>query len=318
MSAQIDYSIMPIYEDSLSSVSMTVLTGKTDFIKYEANTKFKNILRTALNENNSFNYPFDSLKTVAVLVSPDKKFRIINWNLPKSDGTYEYFAFMQSYNSNRKAYDLIELIDKSDEITNPEFKTLDKKNWYGAHYYKIIMTKSSGRKYYTLLGWDGNNLLSTRKIIDVITLKSNGKPKFGYSLFRKYKKRAKRVIFEYSEQVSMSLKYEYQHVVIKSKGKVKKEKLPRIRRNDDFRAQGSNKTSESKVKRKKFKMIVFDRLTPSNPNFADLPEYNFPETNIFDGFIFKNGKWLFVKDVDGRNPDSKDPGDIEQGLEPAE
>ena len=64
MSAQIDYSIMPIYEDSLSSVSMTVLTGKTDFIKYEANTKFKNILRTALNENNSFNYPFDSLKTV--------------------------------------------------------------------------------------------------------------------------------------------------------------------------------------------------------------------------------------------------------------
>ena len=57
-------------------------------------------------------------------------------------------------------------------------------------------------------------------------------------------------------------------------------------------------------------MIVFDRLAPidtrNGSTTADLTgQYQFyaPETNILDAFVFENGKWVFVKDVDARNPE---------------
>lgn len=59
-------------------------------------------------------------------------------------------------------------------------------------------------------------------------------------------------------------------------------------------------------------MIVFDRLSPidtrTSKYAANLDgQYQFyvPESNVFDGFIFENGKWYFVKDIDARNPKPK-------------
>ena len=52
-------------------------------------------------------------------------------------------------------------------------------------------------------------------------------------------------------------------------------------------------------------MIVFDRLTPMDPKLEGQYEFYVPETNIFDGFVFYNGKWVFIKEVDARNPDKK-------------
>ena len=47
-------------------------------------------------------------------------------------------------------------------------KKLNYKNWYGCLYYDIIPIKVGKEKYYTLLGWDGNNKNTTKKIIDVV------------------------------------------------------------------------------------------------------------------------------------------------------
>ena len=48
--------------------------------------------------------------------------------------------------------------------------------------------------------------------------------------------------------------------------------------------------------------IVFDRLVPMDPSLVGMYHYYIPETNIFDGFTLENDRWVFMKDVDARNP----------------
>jgi hypothetical protein len=272
-------------EDTLKVLGKIILNGESDFIKYDANEKFLTILESALINQNSFDYTFDSLTTIARLVSPDKRFRIFNWNISKTDGTYEYFGFIQAWNKKKKKYILYPLTDNSDKITKPESQNLDNNNWYGAHYYKILYNKSGGKKYYTLLGWDGNDKLTQKKIIDVLVFNSNEKPIFGASIFKYNKKIQKRIIFEYSSTASMSLKYEEQYMF---SGKWKR------------RISFNQEEQYSLTGKKKRKMIIFDRLSPLDQSLDGQYQFYYPETNIFDAFIFRSGKWSLVKDVDAR------------------
>jgi len=67
--------------------------------------------------------------------------------------------------------------------------------------------------YYILLGWKGNNVKSTKKVIEVLSFKNN-KPVFGMGVFDNSKGN-KRIIFEYTRQASMLLKYlPDQHLIV--------------------------------------------------------------------------------------------------------
>lgn len=191
------------YEKQLKTLGKTILNGKTEEERFDANLKFSAILEKALIEPNSFTFSFDSLTTIARLTSPDKTFKIFNWHVPKDDGSFEYFGFVQTHK--RKKFNVYRLVDKSEEIKLPETKILDHTTWYGAHYYQIVFIKRNNN--YVLLGWDGNNRISTKKIIDVISFSRNGTPKFGAGIFSMEKKYPKRIIFEYSKEAVMSLKF---------------------------------------------------------------------------------------------------------------
>jgi len=190
---------------TLNTLGKEIIGANNDEDKQNANSKFKTLLKTVLKDKNSFQFSFDSLKTVSVLKADDQ-LKIYNWTLPKTDGTYEYFAFLQ-VSSKKDGLNIIELFDKSDEIKTPENKILTTKSWYGALYYKVISDKKLGANKYTLLGWDGNNMLTNKKIIDVITISGNGMIKFGAPIFKMDKKTKRRLIFEYAEEAVMSLKY---------------------------------------------------------------------------------------------------------------
>ena len=272
-------STMYFYEDSLKILSKAILFSKEDFEKYNANKNFINILEEALDYDRKMEFPFDSLKNITHLVSPDKAFRILNWQLPRNDGTYEYFAFIQSLNPKTKKFEIHLLIDKSEEMTSAETMTLDENHWYGALYYKIIPVKKDDRKYYTLLGWDGNNSRSHKKIIEILYFRKDGQPVFGYPLFRNYGKNNKRILFEYSANSYMSLKYDNQYTIIPAQ---KKKSTPQ--------------------KKEKVNLIVFDRIVPMDESLTGQYEFYIPETNVVDGFVFVDGRWVFVKDIDARNP----------------
>lgn len=193
------------YESALNKLSIDLISEANDESKLKVNEEFQLLLKEALSKKGSFDFAFKNIRAISILKSNDKV-KIYNWTLPFNDETYQYFAFVQLKLENEQ-YKLVELIDKSSEITKPETQTLTDKTWFGALYYEIIYDKKLGSDTYTLLGWDGDYNLTNKKIIDVMTISKSGTIKFGSSLFKIEKKSQKRVLFTYSETAVMSLKY---------------------------------------------------------------------------------------------------------------
>lgn len=283
-------AVLRTAEDSLKSYLRKVHYGSNDQEKYEANEKFLKLMASCLADERSMKYPFDSLKNMARLYAPDESFRILNWNLPLENGSHEYFGFLQVKAGNGLEYRVYNLTDRSAEIEAPESMLLTHDRWFGALYYAIIPHKIKDKQYYTLLGWDGNDRLSKKKIIEVLSFKASGKPQFGAGVFRKYKEKDKnvRVIFEYSARAAMTLRWEEQYLRTVAQSRDKKSRTMKVKAEP---------------------MIVFDNLVPLDTrlsaNSTDLiGQYQFyvPETNVLNAFILREGRWYFVKDVDARGP----------------
>merc|ERR1711991_777455 len=113
----------------------------------------------------------------------------------------------QYYNKIKQKYEVVNLKDNSENLRKPENKELDANNWFGCYYYDIILHKKDDINIYTLLGWDGNDKYSDKKIIDVMYFSGKELVKFGIPIF-KYKDDLKnRIILEYSSKTSISLRY---------------------------------------------------------------------------------------------------------------
>ncbi|HJN63746.1 MAG TPA: hypothetical protein QGG91_03425 [Flavobacteriales bacterium] len=207
-SQKVSKQLIAEYEDTLKVMAHTIMNGESQTVKTEANNAFISTLQEVLQFERSFNYPFDSLKTISIKISSDSKVRIYTWLLKKDNGNYQYFGFVHYKNKSKKRYEIITLNDNSENIRRPENEQLDNNNWYGALYYDIIYIKKKGRTYYTLLGWDGNNDISTKKIIDVMYFSGREKIKFGASIFKKGKTTTKRFIIEYNATSTISVRYE--------------------------------------------------------------------------------------------------------------
>lgn len=196
------------YEDTLKVIAERVMNLPLEAEKRIANDALIEYLSEVLLYEKSFNYNFDSLITISRLKSPDKRFRIFNWLLKKDNNTYEYYGIVHYYNNKKKKFELITLIDNSNNIRTPEQENLDATNWYGGLIYDIIYIKKPGKKYYTLLLWDGNDSYSTKKIIDVMYFSGKNKIKFGLPIFKKNAKESqKRIILQYDSKTTVSVKY---------------------------------------------------------------------------------------------------------------
>ena len=184
--------------------------AKSDEEVDSLNLIFKNEMLSFLKLEGAFTYPITKLKTIALLDSPDKLVRIVNWNLEYSDMSYSYCAYVMKWDEDKEEVKIIELVDKLDAYSVKPEGVIDAKNWYGALYYKILPIEYNGKTEYTLLGWDGGTSESNFKIIDVLTFVGNT-AKLGSPLFKQKNSFAKRVVFEYADISSMSLKYEQQY-----------------------------------------------------------------------------------------------------------
>lgn len=252
-------SAQTIGNDSLKLLRQSVIRSQNDSDRTRANETFVLALEKTLQSKVSYEMNFDSLEQVGTLRSPDNAFRIITWNLPFDDETHTYYCYIQTIHRKKKKYAVYKLTDKSAEISSPEKKILGKDNWYGVLYYRVIPFSQKKKTYYALLGWDGNNSLTRKKIIDVMYFDNNGEPKFGDDVFSVGKISNKRVIFEYSAQVVMSLKYHPER-----------------------------------------KQIVFDHLSPSQPEMEGMFQYYGPDFS-YDAFELEKGRWIYKEDVDIRS-----------------
>ncbi len=192
-------------KDSLNTLARIMQRGENDSSRFAAASVYYSILNFILADSSSFTASFDSIPNLSVKTSPDFTFRIYTWVTSNYAGSnYRYFGMVQT-RKNKKT-NLFHLSDSSDVIEKPLGKKLKADHWYGAIYYNIIMNERKGKKYYTLLGWKGINEMFTQKVIDVISFDS-GKPAFGLPVFKANNIYNNRVIFEFTSQAVMSLKY---------------------------------------------------------------------------------------------------------------
>jgi hypothetical protein len=197
--------LMNKFQDSLIKLNDETFNAPSTGERFAKNASFIKTLVNSLKTHSSFSYPFDSLKRVSIVKSPDNSFRIISWFVPLDDGSYRFFGTIQiaTKDGNLK---LFPLIDNTENITDVNAIGTNK-SWYGARYYEIIPVTSSGRQpYYVLIGWKGNSSKTTKKVLEVLSFEK-GEPIFGKPVFEGLKgsNSKNRVVFEYNKLNSMTL-----------------------------------------------------------------------------------------------------------------
>lgn len=252
-----DIKILQQKEDSLRALAVQIIQGRNADDRFSADSSFTRMLVRALKTRHSFHYPFESFQTISVLYAPDSVFRIFTWQMVINENVIRQHGAIQmkTWDGSLKLYPLI---DKSDVTGNVADTIGNHLGWIGAIYYKLIQKKSGNQNYYTLLGFDENNIRSSRKIIEVLHF-TNDEPVFGGRYFSYeedsvFKTSQSRYIMEYKKEAGPRLNYDTDLDMIIMEHLI----------------------SESKEPHKKWTLVG---------------------DGDYEGFAWKNGKWVHVEKV---------------------
>jgi hypothetical protein len=244
-------------EDTLKHFADKLVNANSAAVRFQSDSAFTKILVQALKTPYSFYYRFDSLLNISKLYAPDSSFRIFTWQMVVNENLTRQHGAIQIHTADG-SLKLFPLIDKSDVTTLLADTTADNKGWIGAVYYKILSTNNMNQTYYTLLGFDENNIRSNRKIIEVLSFE-NDLPVFGGSYFSfaedaDKKPTASRHILEYQKDAGARLVYD-----------------------EDL------------------KMIIAEHLySPSN---EPQKKWTLIPDGDYEGFKWQQGKWVHVEKV---------------------
>ena len=242
------------YEDTLKFLGDSMVQSLSWEIRETACIQFLKKMKYALLIENSYLYPFDSIKTISIVKPDDNAFRIITWQLAMKDHTHRYYGTIQMNNPELKMFPLI---DMSPFIRNEQDTLRSANSWYGCLYFNVVKQKYKRNTYYLLFGWDGNDMFSNKKMVDVLTFDKMGAPMFGYPMFllKDNPDPKTRIIIEYKEDASPAMNYD-----------------------------------------EKEKMIIISYLRPENPMSEGIYFTYIPD-GTYVGFYFKKGMWRFKEKV---------------------
>ena len=285
MQSQVNQTI-PESEEKLKQLFDEIMGNADDEERMISGEQFSTLFQQTLIMDGSFEYSFPLLSSVSKLISPKKRFRVYTWNVPLHSGMNRFYGLIQ-LNLYPDSLRVIELVDKSREISDPETAILSPERWYGAIYYEMITKQTAnGEVLYTLLGWHGDNMLMNSKLIEVLTITPQGEIRIGKPVFCNYTElKPTRIIFRHSANATMSLRYEEQSIVTEKRWNAKRR--------------------EFDLSREKTHLIVADRLVPSDPQLEGQYEYYLPAGDMMDGFLFRDACWNFIEEIDARNPTKK-------------
>ncbi len=222
-------------ERQLQALAADVLNHDSLSHKIEQNKRFAGILIEVLRRPESFDYAFDSLKTVSILEAEDHSFRLFTWHIvDKNKDQYYgeqyhyYFGLVQRRYQNEQGkieYLVIPLVEMPQLPRDIESRILDNNTWLGALYYPLKNKKylpkyrmkydMGGKKekgdFYLLLGWNGNDNRSNYKVVETITFdpKDKNRVLFGANVFYFEALPKARALFKYSDYAPFTLNFSY-------------------------------------------------------------------------------------------------------------
>lgn len=215
-------------QKELSVLGKQLRDGETQMKREKAAKEIIPLFRKALSMPGAFQFDFDSLDYMSKLRPDDNSFRLFTWVLKLDGNRFRYFGVMHVKTQDSFIYHPLfdrssdvqaGLVGKKDPNGLIEDSTYSNKNWFGMYYYAIGLVKQKkwfglkSKPYYVLIGWDGNNGVSHKKIVDVIHFE-DGKPIIGAPVFSVENKIQTRFVLEFNAQASITLKYHNEHKMV--------------------------------------------------------------------------------------------------------
>ncbi len=247
-------------EDSLFVLFEQFRKMETPTERKELNETILTYMQENLARPETFEFRFDSLrKRAGILHASDGLFQIFTWNIPLSAWEHEYYGIIQVYDKGTDTCIVYVLHNQTGEILNLLHAGTGADMWPGALYYDMRRNKHGRQVIYTLMGFNFHDRWSDKKIIEVLYFDEEMNPRFGKPVFNTPNGIQHRVVFEFSGEVAMSLRF-----------------------NPDL------------------EMIVYDHLSPIEPELAAHPRFYAPDFS-YDGYKYKKGMWEYRTDLDVRN-----------------
>ncbi|MES2630064.1 MAG: hypothetical protein V4616_13955 [Bacteroidota bacterium] len=190
-------------EDSVFVYRSLTFKAKTDSTRLAANDSVRAFLFRAFQDEKSFDYPFGKLKAFSIINLSDRKTRLITWNVELGDYSQKLYGLVVQKQKGKPV--VTELINSEKVTTDWERKTSGASNWLGALYYEAI--PAGPKNTFILLGWRGNDRLTSQKVVDVFYFENN-EPKFGMPIIQHGKNEKYRAIFTYPADIKFSLEYD--------------------------------------------------------------------------------------------------------------
>lgn len=243
------------YNPLLKKYADSLRYCKIETLKYQYNDSFKALLKTILDDENSFNYNLDSIKqTISVLESIDKKVKCITWVMTNEREEFTNFGvvlYKRKASAETKVFWLRDYIfNKADSV----YEDFPADNWPGALYYQMYQFKWKKKDAYCVVGFNGKSSFMNRKIIDVLWFDKEDELHIGAPVFYQsetdYTPRY-RMFFDHADQTTMVLRFEPTK-----------------------------------------KIITFSNLVPSNPQMIGQRQYYIPDGRIDYFALTKKGKWI--------------------------
>ncbi|PWD97802.1 hypothetical protein [Marinilabilia rubra] len=183
-------------------------------VAFEVSDSLENRVSALLSNSELFGNDFSGLEGLSTLISSDQRVKIVTWNVEERMGEHFFYGVLAVKNEDGGMVNVFQLKDRRKDISTPEYAVLNTSKWFGAVYYQMVSQKYKGDMYYTLLGHNGNDAFSKLRIVDVLSFSKRGTPKFGGSIFEINGRTKRRLVYEYSNQANMMLRFDEREELI--------------------------------------------------------------------------------------------------------
>ncbi|MDY0098279.1 MAG: hypothetical protein RBR81_03695 [Bacteroidales bacterium] len=194
-------------QTKLAGLYDRLISSRNDEEKLGINDSIRSLIGSYAASDTAIIHRFDKLRYLGQIVSPDKKVKIINWNLILEDQKSRYYCYIIHKPSRNKAGRICALEAEYREEPADCGRFYHDSDWYGSLYYDIMPVKKSGIENWIILGIDYGNQFITRKVIDVISFDEEGRLSLGRKWFVSDDDIKYREVFEYSSEAVMSLRF---------------------------------------------------------------------------------------------------------------
>ncbi len=141
-------------------------------------------------------------RTLSVLESGDKRFRLISWQVEQAAYDFKYYGFIVFEDGG-----YLELKHSRSPDISAQYMSLACEEWYGALYYNLMPVSDNE---YVVFGYNGHDRFDHIKIADVFVFSDENELVMGKEVFEDREEPGSynhRVILKYSSDASVNLNF---------------------------------------------------------------------------------------------------------------